>query len=125
MLGRRRAPGRGEAFAVRRRLGRHLDLPSSADGRAAGFAFEFPARVTDGTLNGERGTSGEPGWMQLDGPIAPNGAANLVAEGLTNVPSYALYKVEKGTHFKHAVQAQFGARHGSGTWKNQDLRLRV
>jgi hypothetical protein len=93
-----------------------LSCPRSADGRAFAYSYQFSAQVKDGVLHGERGTAGEPGWLSLDGPIAADGSAALVAEGLTNIPSYALYNVHKGTPYKHAVQAQFQAAHGTGSW---------
>ena len=93
-----------------------LSCPGSADGRALAYSYAFPAQVKNGVLHGERGEARQPGWMQLDGPIGPNGAASLIAEGLTNLPNYALYNVSKGTPYKHPVQAQFGKDNGSGSW---------
>jgi hypothetical protein len=93
-----------------------LSCPPTQDGRAMAFSFEFAAKVKDGVLHGERGDAGQPGWMQLDGPINPDGTAALIAEGLTNLPSYALYGVQKGTHYKHPVQAKFERAHGTGSW---------
>jgi hypothetical protein len=93
-----------------------LSCPATTDGRAMAYSYQFPAEVKDGVLHGERGTAGEPGWLQLDGPIAADGSADLVAEGRTNIPGYALYNVQKGTPYKHAVKAQFQAAHGTGSW---------
>jgi hypothetical protein len=93
-----------------------LSCPASADGQALAYSYEFSAQVRDGVLHGERGAAGEPGWLQLDGPIAADGAASLVAEGLTNIPNYALYNVRRGTHFKRAVAAHFDRGRGTGSW---------
>jgi hypothetical protein len=93
-----------------------LSCPASADGRAMAYAYEFAAQVKNGVLHGERGSAGEPGWLQLDGPIAADGSASLVAEGLTNIPNYALYNVKRGTHFKRAVTAHFDGAQGTGSW---------
>jgi hypothetical protein len=93
-----------------------LSCPASADGRAMAYAYEFSAQVKDGVLHGERGSAGEPGWLQLDGSIAADGSASLVAEGLTNIPDYALYNVTRGTHFKRAVAAHFDGARGTGSW---------
>jgi hypothetical protein len=93
-----------------------LSCPATTDGKAMAYAYQFAAQVKDGVLHGERGTAGAPGWLQFDGPIAADGSAELVAQGLTNIPSYALYNVSKGTPYKHAVKAQFQAGHGTGSW---------
>ena len=58
----------------------------------------------------------QPGWLSLDGPIAPDGRADLLAEGRTNLPAYSLYNAPVGQPFKHAVRASFETRHGTGEW---------
>jgi hypothetical protein len=93
-----------------------LTCPATAQGRADGWEYRFTATVKDGVLHGERGARGEPGWLQLDGPIGQGGEADLIAEGLTNIPKYALYNVKKGTPYKHAVQARFETARGTGAW---------
>jgi hypothetical protein len=93
-----------------------LACPNSADGRALAFSFAFDAVVKDGLLHGERGVAGEPGWLRLDGPIAADGSASLVAEGVTNIPRYTIDNVPKGTRYKHAVEARFDQKHGAGSW---------
>jgi hypothetical protein len=92
-----------------------LSCPKSPDGAKA-FSFEFDVQVRDDVLHGERGTEGEPGWMQLDGPIKDDGSAALIAEGITNLSEYAITHAQKGTYYKHAVSAQFGDTHGTGSW---------
>jgi hypothetical protein len=93
-----------------------LTCPRTDDGRTLGYSYEFFARVKDGLLQGERGIAGKPGWLSLTGPIRPDGSAALIAEGMTNLPAYALNALDQGTHFKHAVSAQFEATRGSGSW---------
>jgi hypothetical protein len=92
-----------------------LTCPKSPDG-AKGFSFDFDAQVRNGVLHGERGTKGEPGWLQLDGPVKDDGSAALVAEGVTNIPGYAVNHVPRGTAYKHAVSAQFDGKQGKGSW---------
>jgi len=92
-----------------------LSCPRSPEGALA-YSYEFPAEVKDGVLHGERGKSGEPGWLQLDGRIKPDGSASLTAQGITNIPAYALYKLPKGTPYTHAVTAQFDDATGTGSW---------
>jgi hypothetical protein len=92
-----------------------LSCPKSPDGAKA-YSFEFDVEIKDGVLHGERGTAGQPGWMALDGPIKDDGSAALVAEGITNFSEYAINHAQKGTHYKHAVSAQFEDKHGTGNW---------
>jgi hypothetical protein len=92
-----------------------LSCPKSPDGAKA-YSFEFDVQIKDSVLHGERGTEGEPGWMRLDGPVKADGSAALIAEGITNLPGYAINHAPKGTPYKHAVSAQFEATHGTGSW---------
>jgi hypothetical protein len=92
-----------------------LNCPKSPDGAKA-FSFEFDVQIKDGVLLGEHGTEGQPGWMRLGGPINDDGSASLIAEGITNLSEYAINHAQKGTPYKHAVSAQFGAKHGTGKW---------
>jgi hypothetical protein len=39
---------------------------SNTDG-ALGYSFKFPSIVKDSTLHGEKGTKGQPGWLQIQG----------------------------------------------------------
>jgi hypothetical protein len=95
----------------------HLDCPASADGHAEAYAYDFPVKVDGSFLAGEHGTRGQSGWLRLTGLINDDGTASLLAEGLTNLPSYALYNVQQATHYKHLVQATFGDDgHGKGQW---------
>ena len=64
-----------------------LVCPKASDG-ALPFTFEFTADVKGAMLHGVRGLAGQPGWLSLDGPIQPDGAANLLAHGLTGNPKY-------------------------------------
>ena len=92
-----------------------LSCPKSPEGALA-YSYEFPAEVKDSVLHGERGIPGEPGWLQLDGRIKNDGSAALVAQGITNIPAYALYRLPKGTQYTRAVTAQFEGASGSGSW---------
>jgi hypothetical protein len=92
-----------------------LTCPASPDG-ALGFSFQFPGSVKDGVFHGERGTSHEPGWLQLDGKIEAGGSASMIAEGVTNIRAYAVANAAKGTPYKHAVTAKFDGGAGHGSW---------
>jgi hypothetical protein len=64
------------------RWGVTLQCPASPDG-AQGFTFEFTADVANGSLHGEHGGAGQPGWLTLDGHIRADGDASLSAKGIT------------------------------------------
>ena len=57
---------------------------------ALGYSFEFPSHIKDGVLHGEKGAKGEPGWLQLDGPIGADGRASLYANGLVGASEAAV-----------------------------------
>jgi hypothetical protein len=92
-----------------------LVCPKSPDG-ALPFTFEFSADVKDGVLHGERGQSGSPGFMSLDGNIQHNGDADLKAHGLTGHSEYNIDKTARGVPYSHAVTAHFDAAQGTGQW---------
>ena len=50
-----------------------LSCPNSNG--ALGYSFKFISIVRDGVLHGEKGAKGEPGWLQVDGPILADGAS--------------------------------------------------
>jgi hypothetical protein len=85
----------------------------TADG-ARGYSWSFWAQVANGMFRGVYGTEGRPPWLRLEGPIAPNGAAMLIAQGQSNNPDYAVGHVRAGTPLSYRVEAQFSGSRGSG-----------
>ena len=63
----------------------------------------FLAYVKNGSMHGEHGTRGEPGWFEINGIINANGVAKLGAHGVTR---------EAGT-YEYLGIARFKARHGT------------
>ena len=55
---------------------------------ALGFSFQFMSIVKDGVFHGLHGTEGEPGSLQIDGTIPPDGKASLYAKGRTGSKEY-------------------------------------
>ena len=74
-----------------------LTCTGAYDG-AAGYTFRFQAAVQNGTLHGEYGVQGQPGSLSIDGPIASDGKAMFVAQGLTNNPVYSVGRVPRPGH---------------------------
>jgi hypothetical protein len=92
-----------------------LHCPRAPDG-ALPWTFYFTAEVTGGILHGEHGVAGRPGWLSLDGPIAPDGAANLEARGLTGDPHYNINQTAQLIPYRYDVSARFEAARGTGNW---------
>lgn len=92
-----------------------LVCPKAPDG-ALPFHFEFTANVRQSVLHGERGLAGRPGWLSLDGRIAPDGAASLEATGLTGQFQYNLNSTESGVSYHYPVTAHFDTMQGTGSW---------
>jgi len=65
-------------------------------------------------LRGVYGTEGRPPWLRLEGPIAPDGSAMLIAQGQTGDPDYAVGRVRTGNRVSYRVEARFSGSRGSG-----------
>jgi hypothetical protein len=85
----------------------------TADG-TRGYNLNFWAQVANGMLRGMYGTEGQPPWLRLEGPIAPDGSATLIAQGQSGDPDYAVGRVRTGSRVNYRVQAQFSGSRGSG-----------
>lgn len=81
---------------------------------ALGYAFEFPSVVKDGVLHGEKGTKDEPGWLTLDGKIAPDGAAMLYVSGRVGAAAFAVGRRPAGTEYGYHIEAKFSHDQGDG-----------
>jgi hypothetical protein len=81
---------------------------------ALGYSFEFLSTVKDGVLHGEKGANGEPGWLQVDGTIPPDGHANLYAKGLVGASEVAVGHRPAGTAYGYHVDAEFTDTSGKG-----------
>jgi hypothetical protein len=81
---------------------------------ALGYSFEFPATVKDGVLHAEKGTSGQPGWLRLDGKILEDGSADLYANGIVGAAPFAVGQRPAGTEYGYHVAARFSETSGTG-----------
>jgi len=82
---------------------------------ALGYSFKFPSTVKDDVLHGEKGTKGEPGWLQLDGRILRDGSAKLYVDGLVGAAQFAVGQRPAGTPYGYHVDATFSNAAGRGT----------
>ena len=81
---------------------------------AKAFVRRFGATVKNGVLHGQTGTKGQPNFYELNGTIAADGSANLLASGLTKNPEYTAMNVGPGKPFEYQVTARFKGRTGTG-----------
>ena len=98
----------------------NITLVCPTDKTADGYTYHFPALVKNGLLHGEHGTTGNPGWLALDGTIQADGSATMNAKGITNIPRFAAYQVRTGTPYAYTVNAHFDG--SSGTGRRIELR---
>ena len=82
---------------------------------ALGYSFEFVSTVKDGVLHGEKGDKGKPGWLQLDGEILQDGAANLYVQGLVGAAPFAVGQRPAGTAYGYHLDSKFSGASGRGT----------
>src|SRR5271169_3127415 len=83
---------------------------------ALGFPFQFVSTVNDGVLHGLHGTEGEPGSLQIDGTIPPDGKASLYAKGRTGSKEFVPGRdTPKGTEYGYTIEAHFDGSTGTGT----------
>jgi hypothetical protein len=81
---------------------------------ALGYSFEFPSLIKEGVLHGEKGVKGEPGWLQLDGAIPPDGRANIYANGRVGASEAAVGHRPPGTQYGYHVEVEFTETSGKG-----------
>ena len=74
----------------------------------------FVATVKNGVLHGQTGTKGQPNFYELNGTIAADGSANLLASGLTKYSEYTPMNEGPGKPFEYQVTARFKGRTGTG-----------
>jgi hypothetical protein len=87
-----------------------------AKGNTDGFTWKFSSVVASGSLRGEHGTAGQPGYLLIEGHIADNGSAKLSATGIVASRKYARGAfAHEGADYSFDAKAQFKETEGSGT----------
>lgn len=87
-----------------------------AKGSTEGYTWQFPATIQNGNFHAEHGTSGEPGYLLIEGKISANGAAKLSASGIVASRKYARgVLTHKGEDYGYNIKAQFTEKDGTGT----------
>jgi hypothetical protein len=83
---------------------------------ARGFSWEFTSEVKDGKLHGLYGTEHLPASIRIEGPIAEDGSAQLIATVWTGDKVYVPGNdTPKGTEFTYRIKAEFKDEEGKGT----------
>jgi hypothetical protein len=92
-----------------------ISCPTNTERSAArGYKLQFPARVSDGRIFGERGNESGPGWLRIEGAIGGDGKALLDAHGRTGDPEFAVNQPPPSSKFSYHIEAQFEDGHGTG-----------
>jgi hypothetical protein len=89
-------------------------LSCSNSNGALGYSFDFDSIVKNNTLHGEKGTNGQPGWLQIDGTISPDGSAALYVKGLVGAAPFAVGQRPAGTEYGYHVEAKLTTASGTG-----------
>jgi hypothetical protein len=98
-----------------------LTCPPKGD--TEGYTWKFPSVIKDGVYHGERGTSGQPGYLSIDGKIADDGSTKLTANGIVASRKYARgVLAHQGEDYSYDVKAQFKEAEGTGV-RSQGLGI--
>lgn len=85
-------------------------------GNTEGYTWLFRSAIQNSNFRGEHGTAGEPGYLLLEGKIAPDGSAKLSATGIVYSRKYARgVFAHEGADYSYDVKAQFKETEGTGT----------
>lgn len=107
------APDGGARFDGERLV--TIACPSNTESTAArGYKLQFPARVSDGRLVGERGAENGPGWLRIEGQIGADGTAVLDGHGRTGDPEFAVKQPPPSSPYSYHIEARFEGSGGSG-----------
>ena len=98
-------------------------LTCPAKGETDGYTWKFPSAIQNGSLRGEHGTAGEPGYLLIEGKVAEDGNAKLSANGIVASRQYARgVFAHQGESYSYNVKAQFKEAEGSGV-RDQGLGI--
>ena len=84
-------------------------------GGALGYTLHFVSTVAANMLHGERGATGQPAYLAINGKIGKDGKAKLTASGVTAAPQYTHGPLKaEGQDYSYEVNAEFTATEGKG-----------
>ena len=79
------------------------------------YKWTFASTIAGGSLHGQHGEQGGPGYMVVDGPINPDGSAKLHAKGTVQAGKAGLVTQLKGNKYDYYIEAKFTPTTGTGT----------
>jgi len=83
-----------------------IDCPTHDKG-ARTFRYQFNANVDNEILRRWHGAEDAAGSLAIEGPLQPNGTAELEARGRTVEPDYAVAHPTKGTPCSYRINARY------------------
>jgi len=90
-----------------------VSCPAARD--ALGYSYQFVSTLKDGVFHGLHGAEGEPGSLQIDGTVSPDGNAALYAKGRTGSKEYVPGRdTPRGTEYGYNIEAHFEGATGTG-----------
>lgn len=92
-------------------------------GNTEGYTWKIPSEIVNGNFKAERGTVGQPGYLLVEGQVAEDGTAKLVANGIVYSRQYARgVFAHEGENYSYNVKAQFKDATGTGV-RDQGLGI--
>ncbi len=79
------------------------------------YQWTFTSTIANGTLHGQHGEEGGPGYMVVDGPLNSDGSAKLHAKGTVQAGKAGVITEMKGNKYDYYIEAKFTETTGSGT----------
>jgi hypothetical protein len=91
-------------------------LTCPAKGNTEGYTLRFASVIQNSNFRGERGETGKPGYLLIEGKIAADGKAKLSATGIVSSRKYARgVFARQGEDYSYNIKAQFRETEGTGT----------
>jgi len=78
------------------------------------YKWTFISTIANGSLHGQHGQEGGPGYMVIDGPINADGSAKLHAKGTVQSGKAGLVTPLKGNKYDYYVESKFTDSTGTG-----------
>ncbi|HEY1804647.1 MAG TPA: hypothetical protein VGG45_09205 [Terracidiphilus sp.] len=78
------------------------------------YTWTFVSTITNSNFHGQHGEEGGPGYMVMDGTVAPDGSAKLHAKGTVQSGKAGLITQMKGNKYDYYVEAKFADTTGTG-----------
>lgn len=98
-------------------------LACPAKGDTDGYTWVFPSTIEQGTLHGEHGTVGQPGYLLIEGKVGEDGNVKIAASGIVYSRQYARgVFAARGESYSYNVKAHFTESEGSGV-RDQGLGI--